>query len=105
MRLCRNELKRVVGVGAEYRADMDAGATLGLVWHLPIANRRYRRRLAAAASVESDLRISSSLFDLDDPDVAEGPASFERSESEEHSSVRCAVCPQGRRRPKRPCGG
>ena len=40
MRLCRNELKRVVGVGAEYRADMEAGATLGLVWHLPIATSR-----------------------------------------------------------------
>ena len=44
MRVCQNELKRVGGVGAEYRADMEAGITLGLVWHLPIAKRVTRDR-------------------------------------------------------------
>lgn len=31
-------LKRVVGVGAEYRGAMEAGATRGVVWHLLVAN-------------------------------------------------------------------
>jgi hypothetical protein len=33
----RNELKRVARADAEYRADMQAGVTLGLVWHPLIA--------------------------------------------------------------------
>jgi hypothetical protein len=36
----RNELKRVARADAEYRADMQAGVTLGLVWHPLIARRR-----------------------------------------------------------------
>jgi hypothetical protein len=35
----RNELKHVVGGGAEYRVDMQAGAALGLAWHLHVHER------------------------------------------------------------------
>jgi hypothetical protein len=32
-----NERRRVVGGAAEYRTDMEAGAALGLTWHLLLA--------------------------------------------------------------------
>jgi hypothetical protein len=54
MRLCRNELKRVVGVGAEYRADMEAGATLGLGWHLSIARSASLHLFARGSAIATD---------------------------------------------------
>ena len=62
MRLRRNELKRVVGVGAEYRADMEAGATLGLVWHLPIAKPRGETATDLVPSVRGASRWPSGAW-------------------------------------------
>jgi hypothetical protein len=48
----RNELERVARADAEYRADMQAGVTLGLVWHPLIAVRREVARMSEHARSE-----------------------------------------------------
>jgi hypothetical protein len=89
MRLCRNELKRVVGVGAEYRADMEAGATLGLGWHLSIARSASLHLFARGSAIATDAGGSANgpgaaMRPVIDgvPTVAHGARSETRTSSE-----------------------
>jgi hypothetical protein len=56
----RNELERVARADAEYRADMQAGVTLGLVWHPLIASQGYDVGSGRRASPDPIAVVASS---------------------------------------------
>ncbi|MDQ3675247.1 MAG: hypothetical protein M3401_00360 [Actinomycetota bacterium] len=69
--LLGNELKRVVGVVAEYGADIEAEAMLELVWHLLLttsatagsdrpASRRIRKRAIGIAEPSAAFAMPTS---------------------------------------------